>query len=115
MTLKEIYEEKVKPKVKSGYEKVKETGKIVIDTLSENPMLAVMAVTSVLSTAGTIINSVSRNREDDEERCTTHDSYAEADLVTTHELTNTDILEMTERMKSGLTKAEALNDMGLLK
>lgn len=118
-TKKEISEETketVETKEKTFLEKVKGTGKIVLDTFKESPMLAVMFFTTVAKTAYTIVNVVAQNREQEQERCTTHDSYAEADLVTTHELTNGDILEMTERMKqNGQTKVEALNDMGLLK
>lgn len=112
----ETSEELEETKEKTFVEKMKGTGKVVLDTFKESPMLAVMFVTSVAKTAFTIVNIISQNREEEQERCTTHDSYADADLVTTHELTNGDILEMTERMKhNGQTKVEALNDMGLLK
>lgn len=115
MSPKEFYENKVKPGVKKGCEKAKKTGKIVVETFKKNPMLAFMAVGSVVSTIGKVASDIAERKEDEQKRCTTYDAYAGADLVTTHELTNSEVLEMTERMKSGQKKVEALNDMGLLK
>ena len=122
MSIKSFYEEKMKPKVDAGVEKVKaggkkvvETTKIVGETFAKNPMLAVMAISTIGSTVTTIMNTVSRNKEEEEDRCTTYDAYAGMEITTTHELSNQEILEMTERMKAGQKKVEALNDMGLLK
>ena len=122
MDIKAFCEEKVKPKFDKGVEKVKaggkkvvETTKIVGETFVKNPMLAVMALSTIGSTVTTVLNTVSRNKEEEEDRCTTYDSYAEMDITTTHELSNQEILEMTERMKAGQKKVEALNDMGLLR
>ena len=122
MDIKAFCEEKVKPKVDKGVEKVKaggkkvvETTKIVGETFVKNPMLAVMALTTIGSTVTTVMNTISRNKEEEEDRCTTYDSYAGMDITTTHELSNQEILEMTERMKAGQKKVEALNDMGLLR
>lgn len=122
MDIKAFCEEKVKPKFDKGVEKVKaggkkvvETTKIVGETFVKNPMLAVMALSTIGSTVTTVLNTVSRNKEEEEDRCTTYDSYAGMDITTTHELSNQEILEMTERMKAGQKKVEALNDMGLLR
>lgn len=122
MDIKAFCEEKVKPKFDKGVEKVKaggkkvvETTKIVGETFVKNPMLAVMALTTIGSTVTTVMNTISRNKEEEEDRCTTYDSYAGMDITTTHELSNQEILEMTERMKAGQKKVEALNDMGLLR
>lgn len=122
MDINSFYEEKMKPKIDKGVEKVKaggkkvvETTKIVGETFVKNPMLAVMALSTIGSTVTTVLNTVSRNKEEEEDRCTTYDSYAGMDITTTHELSNQEILEMTERMKAGQKKVEALNDMGLLR
>lgn len=115
MGVKEFYQEKVKPKVDNVKEKAKKGGKIVYETMTKNPMLAGMVISSVLSTAGTIVSVIARNHDEEEDRCTTYDPYAGMDLTTKHELTNGEILEMTQRMKNGDTKVEALNDMGLLR
>lgn len=122
MNVKEFYNEKVVPKMKETAEKVKETankakaaGKIVVDTFKENPTLAVMAIASVKDIISIVVATTERSREENQARLQTHDAYSDCDLTTKHELTNAEILEMTERMKTGQTKAEALNDMGLLK
>lgn len=122
MDIKAFCEEKVKPKFDKGVEKVKAGGKKVVETIKivgetfvKNPMLAVMALTTIGSTVTTVMNTISRNKEEEEDRCTTYDSYAGMDVTTTHELSNQEILEMTERMKAGQKKVEALNDMGLLR
>lgn len=50
------------------------------------------------------------------EKCLVEDNYTGEDLLVKHPLTNSDILEMSDRMKEdGVTKAEALYDMGLLR
>ncbi len=115
MNLKEFYEEKAKPKIKETYEKAKNVTKVVIDTFKENPMLAVMAVSSIGTVVTGVASAITKNREENDEACTTYDPYAGANLMTTHELTNSEILEMTDRMKTGQTKGQALNDMGLLR
>lgn len=115
MGIKSFYEEKFKPKAKEVKDKVVEGGKVVYETLTKNPMLAVMLISSIGSTVTTIVNTASKNREEEEDRCTTYDAYAGMDITTKHELTNSEILEMTERMKNGEKKVEALNSMGLLR
>lgn len=115
MSIKSFYEEKLKPKAKKVKDKTVEGGKIVYETLTKNPMLAVMLISSIGSTVTTIVNTASKNREEEEDRCTTYDAYAGMDITTKHELTNSEILEMTERMKNGEKKVEALNNMGLLR
>lgn len=122
MDIKAFCKEKVKPKFDAGVEKVKaggkkvvETTKIVGETFVKNPMLAVMFISTVGSTVVSIANTISKNKDEEEDRCTTYDSYAGMDITTTHELSNQEILEMTERMKAGQKKVEALNDMGLLR
>ena len=115
MSLKEIYEEKVKPKVEKGVEKVKKTGKIVVETFKENPMIGFMALSTVGTVVGGVVNAVNNAKSNEDDHCRSFDAYTGEELVTTRELTNRDVVEVSSRMKAGKTKAEALHDMGLLR
>ena len=114
MSLKDFYAEKVKPKIESGVKKTKEVCGIVVDTVKENPMLPLMIIQTItpIIVEGIHSSTVRQTKQDD--RLMTHDAFTDTELTTTHELTNEEILEVTERMKNGQKKAEALDEMGLL-
>lgn len=108
--------EQIKTKVKETgdkvVEKAKEVGAKVNEACGEYPE----AVLSVVGTVATIVVSVvAANAASREAACRTEDGLTNCEYKTKHPLSNREILELSDKMQSGMTKGEALNEMGLLK
>ena len=108
--------EQIKTKVKEtgtkAVEKAKEVGTKLNDACGEYPE----AVLSVLGTVATVvITVVAASAANSEAACRTKDGLTECEYRTKHPLNNREILELSDKMQSGMTKGEALNEMGLLK
>lgn len=111
--------EKVKAKAKEVKEKVKEKAKPVGEAFSkvceEKPDLIIKVAMVIGGTlvgvlSGAVDTSSSRN-----EKCLVEDKVTGCEYLTKHPLTNSEILELSNRMSDGETHGEALNNMGLLR
>ena len=111
MQIKEIVKDKVN-KTKAWVEdKVEKTGKF----LSDHPQLII----PIISGVGMLISGgyriAANGNKEYMEHCRVQDEVTEEYFLTNHPLTNTEILELGERMIDGQTKGDALNSMGLLR
>ena len=89
-------------------DKAKKISKIFTD----DPMLIMPVLSGVGMILGGIVKAA-EGRQDD--RCLVEDDVTGEDFRTKHPLTNSEILELGERMIDGQPKGAALDDMGLLK
>ena len=99
--------EKAKEKAISGVEAV---GKY----MDEHPNRIVPIVTSSIAIVAGVITAIANIGTERDDLCWVQDDVTELDFHTKKALTNSDILELGERMIDGQTKGDALNEMGLL-
>lgn len=87
----------------------------VVDVALENPQisLTILSGLGMLVAGGAKMLLGSGNNKQD--KCRVQDDVTEEYFVTTHPLTNDEILELGERMVDGESKGKALKDMGVLK
>ena len=118
MSLKEKTEaikmkaKEVKGKIVDGTKKV---GKAVVKVAETNPGAV---VTLAFSVGGAIIGMITgaANAESRKyEMCKVEDEVTGLDYLTSHPLTNSEILELSDRMVDGQTTGEALENMGVLR
>jgi hypothetical protein len=109
----------IKENIKEKAQKVKEKAIAVkdetVEFINEHTYLVIpilsgigMVVSGIISTAG---SQTERRRED----CSVEDDVTGLKFMTNRPLSNSDILELGDRMIDGQTKGDALNEMGLLK
>jgi len=95
----------------------KEAGKIFLNDLKEHPEAIGGIVTGLITTIGAGIAIAGNRRDKAEESCRIHESITGFDWVTTHPLTNQELLEVNRRLYdeqiNGL--GEALEAEGYLK
>ena len=118
MSMKEKTE-KVKEKAVEVKEKAKEKAKTVGEVLNkafeEHPGLFFKVATIG---GGLLVGIVSGAVEMDSQRnkkCQVVDDVTGQKYLTTHPLTNKEILELSDRMVNGQTHGEGLKEMGLLR
>ena len=92
--------------LKKGF---KEAGQIIKD----NPMMIIPILGGTLRIVGKIISTASGAGNYD--HCMVTDDITGEDFLTIHPLTNSEILNLGDRMSEGQSKGEALSDMGLLR
>lgn len=80
---------------------------------AKNPGLIVPMLIGGFTFISGLVNMVSGN--DQLEHCLAEDDRTGEKLLTKQPLTNAQILELGDRMDEGLSKGEALRDMGLLR
>ena len=114
--------------MKEKLEKLKNKGKEIIDKgkaklakgkqkvgdfVVNHPELVIPVAALGISVVGGAINTIAK--AGDLEGCRVKDDVTELELLTKHPLTNSEILELNQRMIDGDPKAQALDDMGLLR
>ena len=72
------------------------------------------AVISSIAIVAGVITAIANIGTERDDLCWVQDDVTELDFHTKKALTNSDILELGERMIDGQTKGDALNEMGLL-
>lgn len=113
-----VVEEETK---KSWLDKVKEKGNEALDKaepyvhkVADNIGWIVPAAIGGFSVLSGLMSILSGNKQ--REACLVEDDYTGEEVYAKHPLTNDEILAMTQEMRAnGSTKAEALNDLGLLR
>lgn len=107
--------DKVKEKVKKKKEKARERKESMFRFLADNPQITI----SLFSALGTIgiggIMMVSKAGRRYYESCQVVDDVTGEKFLLDHPLTNDEIMELNRRMIDGESKAEILQDMGLLR
>lgn len=87
----------------------------IIDVALENPQISLTILSGfgmlVAGGAKALLGSGSNKLD----KCRVQDDVTEEYFVTTHPLTNDEILELGERMIDGESKGKALKDMGVLR
>lgn len=94
---------------------VKEKGNEVLTFFTKNPMMMMPILSGVGMLIGGVVKIASSNGNDRYESCLVEDDVTGEELLTKHPLTNSEILELGDRMIDGQTKGAALEDMGLLR
>lgn len=96
-------------------QKAKDVKEKAIRFVEENPGLII----PILSGAGMLVSGVlaaANGKTDEREKmCLVEDDITGQNFKTIRPMTNSEILELGERMVDGQTKGDALNTMGLLK
>lgn len=114
-TVNETMTEPEVPEKKSFGQKVKEVGKAIGEVLVKNPMLLIPVVSGVFGIVGKVLNIAAGNGHNWNEHYLSEDDVTGEEYRLRHPMTNSEILELSERMIDGQPKGEALEDMGLLK
>ena len=113
--MKEKLIEKVKRKVKEVKKKASETKENMFRFLADNPQITI----SLFSALGTIgigaTMAISKAGRRHYEACRVKDDVTEEYFLLDHPLTNEEIMEINRRMIDGESKADILEDMGLLR
>ena len=113
-TVEETMEEEKPQEKKSFWTKVKEVGKAVGEVLVKNPFLIIPIVSTVFGVIGKVASAAAGGG-------TWNEHYLAEDDITgeeyrlRHPMTNSEILELSDRMVDGQTKGEAFDNMGLLR
>lgn len=110
----ETEEEQVQEKQSFG-QKVKEVGKAVGEVLSKNPMMIIPVISGIFGIVGKIVSIAAGNGRCWNEHYLSEDEISGESYRLKHPMTNSEILELSDRMVDGETKGEALDNMGLLK
>lgn len=113
-----VVEEETK---KTWLDKVKEKGNEALDKaepyvhkVADNIGWIVPAAIGGFSVLSGLMSILSGNKQ--REACLVEDDYTGEEVYAKHPLTNDEILAMTQEMRTnGSTKAEALNNLGLLR
>jgi len=114
-TEKKKFTEKVKEKLKTTKEKWDKKKESAFHYLAEHPEVT-MSLFSALGTIGIGTGiAISKAGRRYREACEVTDDVTGEDLLLDHPLTNDEILELNRRMKDGESKADILQDMGLLR
>lgn len=95
----------------------KETGKIFWNNLKEHPEAIGYFVSGMITIGGAGIALIGNQKSKEEESCRIHESITGFDWVTTHPLTNQELLEVNRRLYDEQIKGlgEALEAEGYLK
>ena len=113
--MKEKLVEKVKRKVKEVKKKASETKENMFRFLADNPQITI----SLFSALGTIgigaTMAISKAGRRHYEACQVVDDVTGEKFLLDHPLNNEEILEINRRMIDGESKANILEDMGLLR
>ena len=110
--------EKVKAKAKETKEKAKEKVKPIGEKVSKLCKEEPWFVLQMALTVGSALIKVGLGAVDNRatlDKCLVEDDVTGCNYLTTHPLTNSEILELSNRMSDGETHGEALNNMGLLR
>ena len=108
---KDELKQKVNEVVEKGKEKLKKIGGF----FGEHPETIPASIMFGLSVITAIAGAARGSSQKQLERCKVEDDVTGLDFLTTHPMTNGEILELGERMIDGQPKGDALADMGLLK
>lgn len=113
-------EEIVETEVKLGFfDKVKLWGKALkqgtTEFIVENPAMTMPILTGLIMFGGGILKGLTGSSGKRLERCKVQDPITGEYFLAEHPLTNTEILELGERMSDGESKGEALDNMNLLR
>lgn len=118
MNFKEI-KEKAKEKVEKAKEKtaegLKKVGEATVKVITSRPAMAFSAFVAVGGTMVGILSGAGQLGKDSYEHSKVTDEVTGLDYLAKHPLTNSEILELSDRMVDGETTGEALNNMGLLR
>lgn len=120
MSVLEVCKEKVENAKKKTKEELtiwKETGKIFWNNLKEHPEAIGYFVSGLITIGGAGIALIGNQKSKEEESCRIHESITGFDWVTTHPLTNQELLEVNRRLYDEQIKGlgEALEAEGYLK
>lgn len=99
---------KEKPKLT---DRLRRIGDSFLLYLAENPG-AIIPFASIIFGGANLLINCRRKRNDD---CLVKDTITNENYLLKHPLSNSEILELSERMNSGETKGEALSSMELLR
>ena len=93
---------------------IKEEAMMAVGFFKENPQSFVSMITGAVGMGLTIVGLCGGfSRKDD--GCEVPDEVTGLNYSTTHPLTNSEIIELSDRIISGESKGEALQNMGVLK
>ena len=95
--------------------KLKNAKNSVLEFMTENPQVIMPLFTCLGAVAAALFHIATNAGEKRLEACRIEDDVTGEKLLAKHPLTNTEILELGSRMIDGEPKAEALQDMGLLR
>jgi len=98
-----------------GKQWFKEKKEVASQFFTENPQAIMPFVGGLATILFTGFKIVAGSGEKRLESCRVEDDVTGESLLLTHPLTNDEVLELGNRMTTGCSKAEALNEMGLLK
>lgn len=95
----------------------KETGKIFWNNLKEHPEAIGYFVSGLITIGGAGIALISNQQNKVEEGCKIHDEMTGFDWVTTHPLTNQELMEVNRKLYDEQIKSlgQALDEAGYLK
>lgn len=112
---KEIQEKETKKERKSVKEWISEKKNNFLTFCGEHPQIILPIISGIgmLVSGGIRLASEQGNKRLDS--CKVRDDVTEEYFLVAHPMTNTEILELGERMIDGESKGRALNDMGLLR
>ena len=114
-TEKKTFVVKVKEKVKKSKEKWDKKKESAFHYLAEHPEVT-MSLFSALGTIGIGTGiAISKAGRRNHEACEVEDDITGENLLLDHPLTNDEVMELNRRMKNGESKADILEDMGLLR
>lgn len=110
---------KIKEFIKEKYESAKETMKIIKEEtgkfIGEHPEVIVPIVSSAFALYVGATSLAKSNERDRIRACEVEDDITGLKFLTDHPMTNSEIMELGDRMTDGQTKGAALNEMGLLR
>lgn len=107
--------EKLKMKAKEIGQKAVDIGEETGKFLESHAHLIIPAIMGGVTIIGGIISGIATIPAREREGCRIEDEVTGLDFITKHPLNNSEILELGERMSSGMTNGEALEEMNLLK
>lgn len=112
----ETAKEKIKEFGSKAKDKAMEVKNIVAEYVKNNSGMVMMVLPMIVPVAMTALGNATGQGKEYREHCLVEDNRTGEDLMTVHPLTNSEIMELGDRMQTfGQSKGEALRDMGLLK
>lgn len=115
-TVEETVEVPNVPEEKQSFgQKVKEVGKAIAEVLVKNPVMIIPVVSGVLGIVGKVASIAMGGGHNWNEHYLSEDDVTGEEFRLRHPMTNSEILELGDRMIDGQSKGDALEDMGLLR
>lgn len=112
---KKTLKEKVKETGTKVKEKAKKVGKTFCEVCTEQPALVFTAATTVGGILLGVLTGTAAMNAEREQKCSVQDDLTGCEYKATHPLTNSEILELSDRLQQGESKGQALRNMGVLR